>query len=106
MRRLQADGSFLASNKEGFLTRRSLTGRWWCEEYEVIKVMYAVKPDGDRKAPSPSCSTHGMYGELVCWCLGWCGAVGCFAEFEEGSGASSRCKKHVVYLMESRWVLE
>lgn len=38
--------------------------------------------------------------------MGWCGAVGCFAEFEEGSGVSSRCKKHVVYLMESRWVLE
>ena len=69
LRRLQADGSFLASNKEGLLTRRSLTGRWWCEEYEVIKVMYAVKPDGDRKAPSPSCSTHGS-GSVSVWRVG------------------------------------
>lgn len=106
MRCLQADGSFLISNKEGFLTRRSLTGRWWCEEYEVVNVLYAVKPDGDRKAPFPPCSIHGASRSASVSVLRAGVLVFGLLRFEGGSGVSNRCKMHVVYLMELRWVLE
>ena len=61
-RRLEADGSFQISEREGSTTRRSLTGRWWCEELEVVKVMFAVKPDGERKEPLRLGVVHVMIG--------------------------------------------
>jgi hypothetical protein len=41
---------FVITRREEPLTKRALTGEWWNAEYQVKKVVFAVKPDNSRKA--------------------------------------------------------
>jgi hypothetical protein len=41
---------FVKSDRETRVTRRALNGDWWNEEWQMKKVIFAVKEDGSRKA--------------------------------------------------------
>jgi hypothetical protein len=41
---------FVITKRETPITKRALHGEWWNSDYAVKKVVFAVKPDGTRKA--------------------------------------------------------
>jgi len=51
----QADNTFRLSTSERFLTRRSLSGIYWNDEWELKKAIYCLNGDGEKEVSFTAC---------------------------------------------------
>ena len=57
---MQADNTFRCSPSERYPTRRSLTGTFWNDEWDLKKAIYSINPDDGEKEVSFTAGSEGV----------------------------------------------